>query len=1187
MPIPRRLQPLSNPSDLRRRASIIGAVLVTALAAATPAAATTTVSLTFDDGHADVAAAGPILADRGLRGTFYLNSGRIGDDEHITWAEAEQLATAGHEIGGHTTLHAKLTTVDADEARREICDDRSTLLARGFQPRSLAYPNGAYTPSIKAMAEECGYASARSTRGLGGGGLEPPAEPLPVGDPYAIRAVPDVLGTTTLAELKQYVVAAEQAGGGWVPIVFHHVCSGCDDYSVTASILTQFADWLAARASQGTVVRTVGQVTGGVVRPAVAGPAAPAPPEGASHVPNASFESDADGMPDCWTVGGFGSSTVRAERVSPGRTGSYAFQMTVGSYASGDRKISLIRDLGACSQQVGTGRTYRAGIAYRSTAPVALVAYARNAEGSWSFWQTGPTLPATSAWSTTSWTLPAVPSGVRAVTLNLMAAQNATVTVDDATFDDTVVTAPVSTITCTPSCSGTATQPVSVTLAATDAGSGVGSIRFTVDGTTPTATSAAYSEPIVIDSTTTLKWRAVDRAGNLESVRSQTVSVDPAVADTTPPVTTIACDGAACSTTPYDASVSVTLTSRDSKSGVAAIRYTTDGSTPGPSSPAYTATLTLRASATVKWRAYDNAGNAEAIRSQAIAVRPPAQTTVSLTFDDNDADQADALPILAAAGLSATFYVNSGVVGDEESLTWAQIAQMEAAGHEIGGHTTQHAILPGLDGDEARRQVCDDRRTLLGHGLAVRSFAYPNGGHDAATRQIVADCGYQSARGVGGSSAGPYAEAIPPADRYAIAGDHAVERTTTVAQLKQWVLDAENHGGGWVPIVFHRVCSDGCAQYSVSPAVLKQFVDWLAQRGGQNTVVRTIGDVMGGSVKAPVAGPSPAPPPEGASHVPNASVEADANADGRPDCWDVDGFGDNTVTASRTPAHTGTYGAGLTVTNFVDGERRVSMRRDLGACSQQVAPGRRYRIGAWYRSNVTAAFITFTRDAAGRWTYWETSPDLAATAGTFKHATWTLPAVPAGVEAVAFSTIITSAGTLTVDDLSFDDTVVSPPVSTLTCTPDPCSTPSSGPVTAKLAATDQGSGLASIRYTTDGTDPTATSTAYTAPLTVSQTTTLKWRAFDRAGNAEAVRSQLITVRARDTTPPVSSIACDGQECSSTAYVGSVAVSLSATDAAPGVDAIRYTTDGTAPSATSTAYTAPFELTQTTTVKWRA
>ena len=138
------------------------------------------------------------------------------------------------------------------------------------------------------------------------------------------------------------------------------------------------------------------------------------------------------------------------------------------------------------------------------------------------------------------------------------------------------------------------------------------------------------------------------------------------------------------------------------------------------------------------------------------------------------------------------------------------------------------------------------------------------------------------------------------------------------------------------------------------------------------------------------------------------------------------------------------------------------------------------------------------------------------------------------------------------------------PSSSITCNLSACSTTTySSNVTVVLAATDSESGVAVIRYTLDGSDPTDTSTAYSGPFTVSETTTVKFRAWDNAGNAEATNSQLVQVvhTAPDTEPPTSSIACNLSTCSGGWYAAPVSVTLSAADGGSGVAAIRYTTDG--------------------------
>jgi hypothetical protein len=183
-------------------------------------------------------------------------------------------------------------------------------------------------------------------------------------------------------------------------------------------------------------------------------------------------------------------------------------------------------------------------------------------------------------------------------------------------------TAPTSAIKCNGSTcsSSTYSAAVTVTLSATDAASGVAVIRYTLDGSDPTASSTAYSDPITVSETTTVKYRAWDNAGNVEATNSQLVQVVQSVPDTEAPTSSIACNLSPCSSAWYGSPVSVTLSAADGGSGVAAIRYTTDGSDPTTASPTYTAPFTVSATTTVKYRAWDNAGNVEATNSQLIQI---------------------------------------------------------------------------------------------------------------------------------------------------------------------------------------------------------------------------------------------------------------------------------------------------------------------------------------------------------------------------------------------------------------------------------------------------------------------------------------------------------------------------------------------------------------------------------------
>ena len=75
------------------------------------------------------------------------------------------------------------------------------------------------------------------------------------------------------------------------------------------------------------------------------------------------------------------------------------------------------------------------------------------------------------------------------------------------------------------------------------------------------------------------------------------------------------------------------------------------------------------------------------------------------------------------------------------------------------------------------------------------------------------------------------------------------------------VTQAENNGGGWVVLVMHSVCN-GCDTASISPSQLTSFLDWLQPRALNGTVVKTVGEVMGGGgPPVPVPDPRPCPCP--------------------------------------------------------------------------------------------------------------------------------------------------------------------------------------------------------------------------------------------------------------------------------------------------------------------------------------
>ena len=265
-------------------------------AAARAATTPTIVSLTFDDSDEDqYTNALPALESHDMHGTFYAITGQVGvDSGSLTLPQLQTMYNAGNEIGGHTVLHPNLTQISTAEATREICDSRDTLLNWGFPVTDFAYPYSASNSTVEGIVKQCGYNSAREdgdiTSPYGCVSGCPMAETIPPLDPYNIRAPQSIQDNWSLSQIEGLVTQAEDNGGGWTVLVFHHICDdACNPYSVTPENFNALLSWLQ---TQNVSVETVAQVIGGPVQPAVNAPQVPPAPPGTNAVTNPSLATD-------------------------------------------------------------------------------------------------------------------------------------------------------------------------------------------------------------------------------------------------------------------------------------------------------------------------------------------------------------------------------------------------------------------------------------------------------------------------------------------------------------------------------------------------------------------------------------------------------------------------------------------------------------------------------------------------------------------------------------------------------------------------------------------------------------------------------------------------------------------------------------------------------------------------------
>ncbi|GAB2479304.1 hypothetical protein GCM10027063_21310 [Promicromonospora xylanilytica] len=188
-----------------------------------------------------------------------------------------------------------------------------------------------------------------------------------------------------------------------------------------------------------------------------------------------------------------------------------------------------------------------------------------------------------------------------------------------------------------------------VNLAAVDAGTGVASVEYDLDG----AGYTPYTDPVVVDTPGehTVTYRATDNAGNVSEPGSATFTVVEApVEDTTPPTVTAEVTGEQDADGAYIASATVQILAEDAGSGVASVEYDLDGAGYTPYTDPVVVDIT--GSHTVTYRATDNDGNVSEPGTVSLVIvggGDPPDTTAPIASAQVDGDQDDTGAYIDAA----------------------------------------------------------------------------------------------------------------------------------------------------------------------------------------------------------------------------------------------------------------------------------------------------------------------------------------------------------------------------------------------------------------------------------------------------------------------------------------------------------------------------------------------------------
>jgi peptidoglycan/xylan/chitin deacetylase (PgdA/CDA1 family) len=425
-------------------------------------------------------------------------------------------------------------------------------------------------------------------------------------------------------------------------------------------------------------------------------------------------------------------------------------------------------------------------------------------------------------------------------------------------------------------------------------------------------------------------------------------------------------------------------------------------------------------------------------------------TVVSLNFDNNVANEyylgyQDALQ---PAGVDATFYINSGTIGTSNKLSWSELDNLALAGDDIGGKTVDGINLTTLSTQQQVSEICNDRQNMLAHGITPLTFAYPSGAYNSTIQSEVQSCGYGNARTAGSltPTGSTYAETIPPRNWLALRA-YAPSGQVTLANLESLVSNAAAHGGGWIPIVIQRVCSESLdpSNYANCTASagwidlgdLQTFISWV-QDAGQS------GDAPAGTVFQTMGATAEA--------ADNVAPTTTISCNGSP-CQSS--TYDQTVYVTLSPTD---LGSGVASTHYtLDGSTPT------------------------LNSPTYTGQIPLTANTTVNYTSW----DYAGNEGPVQSQVISIQEPP---------------------DTTAPTTTISCNASPCQSTPyyQPVTV-------ALTATDPGGWGVANTYYTTDGTTPTTSSAVYTGPFTINGPTTVQFFSTDLAGHAEQVNTQQIQV----------------------------------------------------------------------------
>ena len=121
---------------------------------------TAAATITFDDGEdSQYRNALPLLAQQGIKATFFVNPGLVGTEaKFLDWKKLQELQGAGHSIQSHGCSHKFLTACSDKELAYELGGARELLEDKlGAQVEEISVPGGRWDQRVLSACARAGY----------------------------------------------------------------------------------------------------------------------------------------------------------------------------------------------------------------------------------------------------------------------------------------------------------------------------------------------------------------------------------------------------------------------------------------------------------------------------------------------------------------------------------------------------------------------------------------------------------------------------------------------------------------------------------------------------------------------------------------------------------------------------------------------------------------------------------------------------------------------------------------------------------------------------------------------------------------------------------------------------------------------------------------------------------------------